>query len=396
MKKYLSGLTALSFIVMLLVLNACTPNAELEVKEPQGISGFVKKGEIKSLISGEVYILDGPLIVEDGGMLNIAAGTLIKAKKGFSNYILVLQGGKINVNGTESNPVRMTADISEAESGYWGGLIINGKAGLAGGSEGTTEINSDYKYGGGTNPIHNDNSGTLTYLILEYPGARSSADVEHNGLTLNGVGNGTKIENVFILESADDGIELFGGSVNIKNILVVDSDDDMFDFTQGYTGTFENAYGVWNKGFTSTEADPRGIEADGNFDGNFPEQTGQSDFIVKNITIDLRLDYNPEKTTQMQDLFKIRRGARAVITNALVKGIGYVVDLVDFSDSKGAGSNLSSVSLTNMLTNTISGKALNPGKDRNDNPLEYPNVKTDVSGNTGCDTSIFSWTRFEF
>ncbi len=62
---------------------------------------------------------------------------------------------------------------------------------LAGGETGSTEINSAYSYGGDNAA---DNSGEITYLILEYTGARSSADVEHNGLTLNGVGNGTKIE----------------------------------------------------------------------------------------------------------------------------------------------------------------------------------------------------------
>src|SRR5690606_28838925 len=140
---------------------------------------------------------------------------VIKAKKGFGSYILVLQGGKINVNGTADKPVTMTADVPNAEQGYWGGLIINGRAPLSGGSTGSTEINSAYSYGG-TNTA--DNSGSITYLKLEATGARSSANVEHNGLTLNGVGNGTKIENVFIPDGADDGIEFFGGSVNVKNL----------------------------------------------------------------------------------------------------------------------------------------------------------------------------------
>ena len=40
-------------------------------------------------------------------------------------------------------------------------------------------------------------------------------------MTLNGVGNGTKIENIYILESADDAIEFFGGTVNVTNLLAV-------------------------------------------------------------------------------------------------------------------------------------------------------------------------------
>src|SRR5690554_2897215 len=336
------------------------------------------------------YTITGPVIVEEGGVLNIPAGTTIKAKKGFNNYILVLQGGKIYANGTAENPVRITADIDNAEPGYWGGLIINGRAPLAGGTLGSTEVSFAHQYGG-DNP--NDNSGRLTYLILEYTGARSSADVEHNGLTLNGVGNGTVIENIYIPYGADDAIEFFGGTVNVTNLLVVDSDDDMFDFTQGYSGTLENAYGIWQQGFTSTESDPRGIEADGNLDGNFPSQTGQSDFVIRNITFDLRLskanDNDPSNVTnKMQDVIKIRRGAKAHITNALVKGTGTAIDLIDFTDGKGTGDSDSFVSLTNQLTNDHIGKTINPEEG-------FPGAVIE-SGNTGCPTSIFAWTNYNF
>ncbi len=346
--------------------------------------------DARNLDASTTYFLNGPLIVENGATLTIPAGTTIKAREGFNSYILVLQGGRINVNGTAEKPVKMTADKDNAEAGYWGGLIINGKAPLSGGTIGSTEISSQYQYGG-TNP--HDNSGTITYLILEYTGARSSADVEHNGLTLNGVGNGTVIENIYIPYGADDAIEFFGGTVNVKNLLVVNSDDDMFDFTQGYTGTLENAYGIWEPGYTSSESDPRGIEADGNLDGNFPGQLGQSDFTVKNITFDLRLakasdDDVSNVTNKMQDVIKIRRGARATITNALVKGSGTAIDLIDFSDGKGTGDNTSTISLTNSLVTPILGKEVNPTDG-------FPGAKIE-SGNTGCAKDIFSWTKYAF
>lgn len=353
-----------------------------EPKGPEGISGSIGSGETLNLQAGVEYMLDGPLLVDDGGILNIEAGTVIKAKKGFNSYVLVLQGGKINANGTAANPIHFRADVDNAGAGYWGGLIINGRAPLAGGSVGSTEVNSAYQYGG-TNAA--DNSGVLNYVILESTGARSSADVEHNGLTLNGVGNGTKIENIYIPEGSDDGIEFFGGSVNVKNLLVVNSDDDMFDFTQGYTGTLENAYGVWGKGYTSSESDPRGIEADGNFDGNFPTHTNQSNFTVKNMTIDLRLNFNTDKTTQMQDVIKVRRGAKATITNALVKGTGSVADVVDLTDGKGVGSPDSKIEIKVSLT-TAPARALN-------GVITSP--VTEGPG-TGCATDIFSWTKFAF
>ena len=217
-----------------------------------------------------------------------------------------------------------------------------------------------------------------------YAGARSTADIEHNGLTLNGVGSGTKIENIYVLESADDAIEFFGGTVNVTNLLAVNPDDDMFDFTQGYSGTLKNCYGVWENGYTSTEADPRGIEADGNLDGLYPTHLRQSDFRVENMTIVNNAADKADNVDRMQDVIKIRRGAKAAIVNALVKGTGGSIDLIDMSDSKGAGNADSSVSITNSLN--LTGKKLNGTL----------NTFAEPAGNTGTDVSLFTWTGYNF
>lgn len=106
----------------------------------------------------------------------------------------------------QTKPVIFTANTTSPVSGYWGGIIINGKAPISGqnadkSDTGLTEIDNSFKYGGN---VDDDNSGSLTYVQICYAGARSTADIEHNGLTLNGVGSGTKIENIYVLESADD------------------------------------------------------------------------------------------------------------------------------------------------------------------------------------------------
>lgn len=384
MKKYFLNLMAAAMMVATATFVSCD-NSGNEAPDPTGntLSGSIT--ETKVLDANTVYTITGPVIVEDGGALDIPAGTTIKAQKGFSNYILVLQGGKIYVRGTASQPVRMTADVDNAQQGYWGGLIINGRAPISGNGTGSTEINSAYVYGGDDAA---DNSGEITYLILEYTGARSSADVEHNGLTLNGVGNGTKIENVFVPNGADDAIEFFGGTVNVKNFLAVNPDDDMFDFTQGYSGTLENAYGIWDADYVSTEEDPRGIEADGNLDGLSPDEAGQSDFKVLNVTFDLRLAASQDEGYYMHDVIKVRRGAKATITNALVTGKGQAKDLIDLTDGKGDGNTASVISLTNSLETAVSGKEINPADG-------YADVKVEA-GNTGCPTDIFSWTGYAF
>ena len=337
-------------------------------------------------LEAKEYILNGTVIIADGGRLNIPAGTTIKAREGFSSYLLVAQGGKLYADGTAAKPIIFTANSTTPVSGYWGGIIINGKAPISGSKAdktdtALTEVNNDYKYGGN---VDDDNSGSLTYVEICYAGARSTADIEHNGLTLNGVGSGTKIENIYVLESADDAIELFGGTVNVTNLLAVNPDDDMFDFTQGYSGTLKNCYGVWESSYTSTESDPRGIEADGNMDGNYSDHLRQSNFTVENLTIVNNAANTTDNVDRMQDVIKIRRGAKATIKNALVKGTGGSIDLIDMKDGKGAGNADSSISITNSLQFT--GAKLNG----------VLNTLTEPTNNAGADATLYSWTKYNF
>ena len=46
-------------------------------------------------LEAKEYILNGTVVIENGGRLNIPAGTTIKAREGFSSYLLVAQGGKL-------------------------------------------------------------------------------------------------------------------------------------------------------------------------------------------------------------------------------------------------------------------------------------------------------------
>lgn len=344
----------------------------------------------RTLNVDEVYNITGPLIVEEGGKLTIPAGTVIKANKGFNNYILVLQGGQIFVNGTPENPVTMTLNLDvpgTTTNDRWGGLVVNGRAPLTAGQTGETEISTLFPYGGDK---PNDDSGDITYLILEYTGAKATGDTEHNGLTLNGVGNGTTIHDIFVINGSDDGIEFFGGTVDVDNVLVVNSDDDMFDFTFGYSGKLTNAYGIWEAGYSSVEGDPNGVEADGNLDGKSPGAAGQADFEIENLTIDLRLGY--EKSKFMQSAFRIRRDCKATIKNALVKGTGYVQTLINFSAGESAGDYGTYLRITNSLQTAPDNLyKFNTG----DTQANYPEAQI-VAGNTGCPTDIFDWTGYNF
>ena len=136
-------------------------------------------------------------------------------------------------------------------------------------------------------------------------------------------------------------------------------------------------------GYTSTEADPRGIEADGNLDGDYSDHLRQSDFTVENMTIVNNAANTTDNVDRMQDVIKIRRGAKATITNALVKGSGGTIDLIDMNDSKDAGNAASSISITHTLNfkNKLNGTL---------------NTFTEPTTNTGADASLFTWSGYNF
>ena len=383
MRKFFMTSMAFAAIMSAMTLTSCSDDengGSTPALQGTELSGVVE-GTL-TLNAGTEYTLTGTLTVPAGATLEIPAGTTIKANQGFDKYILVAQGGRLNARGTADNPVVFTANADNAEPGYWGGVIINGYAPISGateGSTGATEIDNNQLYGG-TDAA--DNSGTLTYVEIRYSGARSSADIEHNGLTLNGVGNGTTINNIYIADGADDAIEFFGGSVNVTNLLAVNCDDDCFDFTQGYNGTLTNCYGVWESDFTSTESDPRGVEADGNLDGDGPNHTPQADFTINNMTI-----ANYAASQPMQDAIKVRRLAKATINNALVIGSGEIEELVDLTDSKDNADAGTVVNVTNNATNV--------GAETNDGNPAGATVNISV-GNTGADVAAFEWTGYQF
>jgi hypothetical protein len=134
------------------------------------------------------YLLKGFVYVEDGGVLNVDAGTVITGDKASKGTLIVKRGGKINAIGTAADPIVFTSaeDIGSRNPGDWGGIIICGKApiNLAGG-EGQIEGGPDALYGG-TDAA--DNSGTLKYVRIEYAGIPFQPNQEINGLTLGGVG----------------------------------------------------------------------------------------------------------------------------------------------------------------------------------------------------------------
>jgi hypothetical protein len=197
------------------------------------------------------YILEGFVFVNDGQILTIEPGVVVKGKSGQgenASALVVSRGGKIFAEGTPTEPIIFTSEIDNLNGnigmttrGLWGGVIILGKATLnsAPGETAIEGIPTSERRGlyGGDND--DDNSGVFRYVSLRHGGTNIGANNEINGLTLGGVGRGTVIEDIEILANNDDGIEFFGGTVNVKRLLVVNCDDDGVDYDEGYRGRIQ-------------------------------------------------------------------------------------------------------------------------------------------------------------
>ncbi len=204
------------------------------------------------------YILEGFVFVNDGQVLTIEPGTVIRFRSGQAenaSALIVARGGKIIAEGTKEEPIIFTSEqddlqgsLTKEERGLWGGLIILGNAPLnvSGGEarvEGIPWFEQRGTYGGGD---EDDDSGSLRYVSIRHGGTNIGEGNEINGLTLGGVGNKTEIDFVEIISNEDDGVEIFGGTVNLKHIVVSGCGDDAFDYDLGWSGNGQFWLGIEN------------------------------------------------------------------------------------------------------------------------------------------------------
>lgn len=217
-------------------------------KDPDPVTGPTElSGTISSnttLSASTKYLLKGNVFVASGVTLTIEPGTVIFGDKVSKGSLVIERGGKIEAAGTESNPIVFTsnAPVGYRNYGDWGGLIILGKAKNNKSEnqaiEGISADSGAGKYGGSTD---NDNSGTLTYVRIEFAGIALSTDNEINGLTMGSVGSGTTIHHIQVSYSGDDSFEWFGGTVDATHLVAYRGWDDDFDTDFGYRGKVQFA-----------------------------------------------------------------------------------------------------------------------------------------------------------
>lgn len=278
-------------------------------QDPSNFKGNVTSGQVVTLDPMKSYTLNGIVTVKNGGTLVIPAGTRIIATAGAASYVLVEQGGKIFANGTPGSPVLFTSETKEA--GNWGGIVICGKAPINTGSSGSSEV-ANSMYGGAE---LNDNSGSLNYVRIEYAGAEFAINRKFNALSLFGIGNETRIEAIALLNNADDGIEIYGGTVNVSNIVSMGNTNNAFSFKDGWIG---NATGI----YTKRKADGTGNNGiKGINNSTNPGASPQSNVVIKNITI-----IGGNDTGETNGIW-LSSGVQATIENAVISSFKTGINL---------------------------------------------------------------------
>lgn len=227
-------ISALTFV-------SCTDEEENNNNSGSSVIKLSGNLETMTLTNDKQYLIEGQTFVRSGKVLTIQPGTIIKGDKATKGTLVIDKGGRIEANGTASQPIVMTSNLpaGSRDRGDWGGLVILGNAPVNQTDPSIEGITPAVVFGG---TVSNDNSGTLRYVRVEYAGIELTPNNETNSITLGAVGSGTTMENVQVTYGGDDGFEWFGGTVNGKYLISFACWDDSFDVDFGYTG--KNQFGL--------------------------------------------------------------------------------------------------------------------------------------------------------
>lgn len=275
------------------------------------------------------WLLQGFVYVNEGATLTIEPGTIIKGDKDSKGTLIIKRGAKINAVGTSSSPIVFTSNqpAGSRDYGDWGGIIICGKANSnQPGGEAVIEGGPDAMYGGGSAPNDADNSGSLRYVRIEFPGIAFQPNQEINGLTLGAVGSGTTIDHIQVSYSGDDSYEWFGGTVNVKNIVAFRGWDDDLDTDNGFRGRVQFAACLRDPNIAD-QSGSNGFESDNDASGS--SSSPYTKPVFSNVSI---LGPYTVSAGAPNGQFKrgahIRRNSRCNVHNSVIAGFptGLLVD----------------------------------------------------------------------
>jgi hypothetical protein len=136
-------------ILALLLFVACGANAQQEkgiigstnwlsnwtefkpAKVDYGEPNQILAGNISTntkLLKKNVYLLQGPVYVDNNAVLTIEPGTVIIGDFDSGAALVITKGASIIADGLETDPIVFTSNRSVKKAGDWGGIVILGDA----------------------------------------------------------------------------------------------------------------------------------------------------------------------------------------------------------------------------------------------------------------------------
>lgn len=261
------------------------------------------------LIKKGNYTLDGIVKVASGVTLTIEQGAVFNVVTTKTSSLVVLQGGKINAQGTASEPIVFTT--STKTPGDWGGITLYGKAPIKAVNGNTTALSEDgnnVNYGG---TDANDSSGVMKFVRVEYAGKKiGDGTSETNSMTFYSVGAGTILENLVTYKGTDDGYEFFGGTVSATNIISYGNYDDSFDWQDAWSGQNNSNWYAYQTGTGNFGME---IESSGNADNTAPK--------ISNITLIRAANTNPETPNSPEiSAIQFKKQGTGIFSNVYISG----------------------------------------------------------------------------
>ncbi|MEM1379675.1 MAG: hypothetical protein AAGH41_03520 [Pseudomonadota bacterium] len=288
------------------------------------------------------------------GTLTIEPGVTVYSTG--DDPLVVTRGSRIIAEGTADAPIVFTSrqDVFglNVARGQWGGLVLNGAAPIndAGTDclDPTDSFNCEKEGEGGSGlfggGVPTDSSGSLRYVRVQYAGFLFSTDDELNGIAFQGTGSGTHVDFVQVADTADDGIEWFGGRTNARHIVITGSGDDSLDWTDGWQGNVQYAIVLQRPGEGN-----RGIEGDNRNGDNAVEPQSAPD--IANFTF-----IGTNDAADADDGIKLRRGTIGRFGNGIITE--FVGNGLDYDEPSNGQDNSLRPSFVSIVVDDTGGDAL--------------------------------------
>jgi hypothetical protein len=281
--------------------------------------------EVRGVISANtiwkasnIYVLKDIVTLLPGVTLTIEPGTTVLGDR--DSALVTREGSTLIAKGTRAAPIVFTSakTVGQRLAGDWGGIALLGKAKV---NRPNAFLNiltnqAEAKFGGEDDTW---NCGTLEYVRIEFAGGKVQGQNALNGLTLAGCGSQTKVDYIHIHFGGDDGLEIFGGTVNLRHIAISRSQSDGFDIDLGWRGNIQ---------YLAIQQDPaadNAVEVD-NLKEN-PTGTPRDNFKIYNFTLIGANKMGVQRAIQFKD------GAGGYFSHGVVLGFSQSAADIEGADS---------------------------------------------------------------